>query len=492
MEAFDIYKDISERTNGDIYVGVVGPVRTGKSTFIKKFMDLMVLPNLEDSHDKERVVDELPQSAAGKTIMTTQPKFVPNEAVELLINETARMKVRMVDSVGYMVKGAMGHMEDGSPRMVRTPWYDYDIPFEKAADMGTKKVINEHSTIGVVMTTDGTITEIPRSEYIEAETKAINELKQLGKPFIVVLNSSTPKDENTIKLREAMQSKYEVPVLLLDIMRLSEKDIKNLLQSILYEFPIKEIYIDIPKWCSALSKDHWFIGELLDRINGSLSNIEKVSDYDDLISSFQDCDYIKNVKAESIMLGEGMVTVSVILDESLFYKVLGEECGYEINGDYHLVSIVKDLVKAKKEYDKIESALESVNTMGYGVVPPSMDELKLDDPEMVKQGSKYGVKLKATAPSLHMIRVDIQTEVSPMVGTEQQSEDLISYLLSEFETDPAMIWSTNIFGKSLHELVREGLSNKLTNMPEDARYKMQETLQRIINEGNGGLICILL
>jgi len=492
MEAFDIYKDISERTNGDIYIGVVGPVRTGKSTFIKKFMDLMVLPNLDDSHDKERVVDELPQSAAGKTIMTTQPKFVPNEAVELVINDTARMKVRMVDSVGYMVNGAMGHMEEGSPRMVRTPWYDYDIPFEQAADLGTKKVITEHSTIGIVMTTDGTITEIPRSEYIEAEAKAIDELKSLGKPFIVVLNSSTPKDENTKKLREAMEAKYEVPVLLLDIMRLSEKNIKTLLQSVLYEFPIKEICIDIPKWVSALSKDHWFIGELLEGTNNSMKNINKVSDYYGLMSAFDESEYIKEMKVKEIMLGEGVVTVSVVLDESLFYKVLGEECGYEINGDYHLVSMIKDLVKAKKEYDKIESALESVNAMGYGVVPPSMEELDLDEPEIVKQGSKYGVKLKATAPSLHMIRVDVETEVSPIVGTEKQSEDLISYLLSEYETDPTMIWSTNIFGKSLHELVSEGLENKLTNMPEDARYKMQETLQRVINEGNGSLICILL
>jgi stage IV sporulation protein A len=492
MEAFDIYNDISERTKGDIYIGVVGPVRTGKSTFIKKFMDLMVLPNLDDSHDKERVVDELPQSAAGKTIMTTQPKFVPNEAVELVLNNEAKMKIRMVDSVGYMVDGAMGHMEDGQPRMVRTPWYDYDIPFKQAADLGTQKVIEEHSTIGIIMTTDGSITEIARENYIEAETKAINELKKFSKPFVIVLNSMSPKSDSTIKLKQDLENKHGVPVEVFDIMRLTEDDIKDLLKSILYEFPIKEIIIDTPKWCSALDKEHWFLSDIVGSTQKSIIEVEKVSDYYALLEAFDDVAYINSVSTKSIYLGEGKIVLLMDVDETLFYKVIGEQCGYEIKDDYHLISIIKDLVKAKKGYDKIEAAMASVEQVGYGVVPPSMDELILDEPEIVKQGTKYGVKLKATAPSLHLIKVDIQTEVSPMVGTEQQSEDLVDYLIAEYDTDPTMIWSTNIFGKSLHELVKDGLSNKLTNMPEDARYKMQETLQRIINEGNGGMICILL
>lgn len=492
MQSYNLYKDISERTGGDIYIGVVGPVRTGKSTFIKRFMDILVLPNLDDTHSKERVVDELPQSSAGKTIMTTQPKFVPNEAVRIKINEEAEMNVRMVDSVGYMVDGAMGHLENNVPRMVTTPWFDYDIPFEEAAETGTRKVITEHSTIGIVMTTDGSITEIPRSSYIEAEERVITELYALDKPFIIILNSANPNNEDTIRLKSAMEEKYKAPVVLMDIMRLSEYDINSMLENLLYEFPLKEINLDMPGWARALSSDHWLMEEVFEGISGTLDNLEKVRDYQWLLTSMKEIDDVTDASIVSILLGEGCINLRLEFPEELFYKILGDECGYPIEDDYHLVSIVKGLVDAKKEYDRLASALDNVKENGYGIVPPSMNEMSLEEPEIVRQGSRFGVRLKASAPSLHLIRVDIETEISPIVGTEKQSEELVKYLLSEFESDTSKIWDTQIFGKSLHELVKEGLSGKLAHMPEDARIKIQETLQRIINEGSGGLICILL
>ena len=492
MQSFNLYKDISERTGGDIYIGVVGPVRTGKSTFIKRFMDMLVLPNLDDTREKERVVDELPQSSAGKTIMTTQPKFVPTSAVRININDEAEMNVRMVDSVGYLIDGAMGHMENDMPRMVTTPWFDHDIPFEEAAETGTRKVITEHSTIGIVMTTDGSITEIPRSSYVQAEERVIRELMELGKPFIIILNSANPRNEDTISLRNAMTEKYKVPVLLLDIMRLTETDITSMLENLLYEFPLKEINIEMPGWARALSPDHWLMGELLDGISGTIGSLEKVRDYKGLVEAMKQLENVNSAAVEKIKLGDGSVKMKLEFPETLFYKILGDECGYPIEDDYHLVSIVKDLVSAKKQYDRMAEALQSVKETGYGLVPPSMEEMSMEEPEMVRQGGRFGVRLKASAPSLHLIRVDIETEVSPIVGSEKQSEELVKYMMSEFESDPAKIWKTDIFGKPLHELVKEGLSSKLSHMPDDARMKIQETLQRIINEGNGGLICILL
>lgn len=492
MEAYDIYRDIAERTDGDIYIGVVGPVRTGKSTFIKRFMDLLVLPRLEESSEKERVVDELPQSATGKTVMTTQPKFVPNEAVTIKIDDRASMNVRMVDCVGYMVKGALGHLENNAPRMVRTPWFDHDIPFEEAAETGTRKVINEHATIGIVMTTDGSITEIPRSSYIESEERVINELKALNKPFIVVLNTTNPGSDDVKRLRNAMQEKYGVTVILADIMRLDESDINAMLQSMLYEFPLRQVHIGFPSWAQALDDDHWLIKRMMNDVRDGMGNLSKVKDYNDLLQAFENSEYVKEKNTEDVLLGQGKVNIKLTFDDGLFYRILGDECGYPIQDDFHLVSIIKNLIGAKKEYDKLEKAIVAVKETGYGLVPPSMDDLTLEEPEIIRQGGRFGVKLRASAPSLHLIRVDITTEVSPIVGTEKQSEDLVKYLLSEFENDPAKIWNTNIFGKSLNDLVKEGLSNKLTHMPEEARIKIQETLHRIINEGNGGLICILL
>jgi stage IV sporulation protein A len=492
MEKFDLYRDIAERTNGDIYIGVVGPVRTGKSTLIKRIMDLLVLPNMENEFDKERSRDEMPQSGAGRTIMTTQPKFVPNEAVKITLRENAHLNVRMVDCVGYMVNGAMGHTEDGAPRMVRTPWFDRDIPFEEAAEIGTQKVIKDHSTIGLVVTTDGTITEIPRSSYVEAEERVIRELKELNKPFIMILNSKYPDREETLTLKSALEEKYDVPVLALDVLNLEEDDIHNILSSALFEFPITEIKVDVPKWVLSLDEDHWLIRYIMDSVIAASQSIARIRDADSFGKSLEESEHMELPKIDEMDLGTGNIRVRMEPKSGLFYKILGEECGYEIEGDYQMIGLMKELARAKREYDRVADALRDVRETGYGMVAPTMEELTLEEPEIIKQGGRFGVRLKASAPSLHLIRADIQTEVSPIVGSERQSEELIRYLLDEFESDPSKLWSSNIFGKSLHELVTEGLSNKLTRMPEDAQFKIQETLQRIINEGSGGLICIIL
>lgn len=492
MDKFDIYRDIAERTDGDIYIGVVGPVRTGKSTLIKRFMDLMVFPNMENDYKKQRALDEMPQSGAGRTIMTTQPKFVPNEAVEITIREKANFNIRMVDCVGYLVKGAMGHMEGDAPRMVRTPWFDYDIPFEEAAELGTRKVITEHSTIGLVVTTDGSITDIPRSNYIEAEERVVRELKELNKPFIIILNSKYPASEQVQGMREALEEKYDVPVLALDVLNLTEEDVDNILASVLFEFPLTEIYIDVPKWVQSLEDDHWLVKHILDSIKASTDDISRVRDVDKISGVFAESEYVDKPNVEKINLGNGKVSIKMDTKPGMFYEILGEACGYKIEGEHQLIGLMRELAHAKKEYDRVAQALEDVRKTGYGMVPPIMEEMVLEEPEIVKQGSRFGVRLKASAPSLHFIRADIQTEVSPIVGTEKQSEELVRYLLEEFESDTAKIWETNIFGKSLHELVKEGLANKLMRMPEDAQFKIQETLQRIINDGSGGLICIIL
>ncbi len=492
MEKFDLYRDIAERTDGDIYIGVVGPVRTGKSTLIKRIMDILVLPNMDNEFKKERSRDEMPQSGAGRTIMTTQPKFVPNEAVQVSLQENANLNFRMVDCVGYLVNGAMGHMEGEVPRMVRTPWFDYDIPFEEAAEVGTRKVIADHSTIGLVVTTDGSITEIPRSNYVEAEERVIRELKELEKPFIMVLNTKTPDGEDTIKLKSALEEKYDVPVLALDVLNLTENDIYNILSNVLFEFPITEIKLDVPKWVLSLDGDHWLIQYIMDAARNASANTLRIRDVDGFGRAFEESDHMERPKIENMDLGSGNVQVKMDSKPGLFYKILGEECGYEIQGDYQMIGLMKELALAKREYDRVADALRDVRETGYGTVPPTMEELTLEEPEIIRQGGRFGVRLRASAPSLHLIRADIETEISPIVGTEKQSEELVKYLLDDFESDPSKLWASNIFGRSLHELVKEGLSNKLMRMPEDAQFKIQETLQRIINEGNGGLICIIL
>ena len=492
MDKYNIYQQIAERTQGDIYIGVVGPVRTGKSTLIKRFMDLLVIPNIENVYSRERAKDELPQSATGRTIMTTEPKFVPNEAVEITLDEALKLRVRMVDCVGYLVRGALGYLENNSPRMVSTPWFDYQIPFEQAAELGTKKVINDHSTIGLVVTTDGTITDIDREDYVEAERRVINELKEINKPFVVVLNSVIPKDEETERLRLELEEKYEVPVISVNCAQMQSDDMAAIMERILYEFPICEIGINVPKWVETLEQDHWLRVDLLQAIKDTFSGVSKIREAKDAVRKFSEYEFIKKANLEQIDAGVGNMLLNMAVPDDLFYNILSDVTGLRIEGEHMLISMMKDLARIKKEYERVEYALHEVRVKGYGVVTPQMEEMSLDEPEIIKQGSRFGVKLKASAPSIHMIRADIETEIAPLVGTEKQSEELVNYLLKEFENEPGKIWESNIFGKSLHELVSEGLHNKLMRMPEDAQLKLQETLQRIINEGSGGLICIIL
>lgn len=492
MEKYGIYQQIAERTQGDIYIGVVGPVRTGKSTFIKRFMDLLVIPNIENVYNRERAKDELPQSAAGRTIMTTEPKFVPNEAVEITLDEALKLKVRMVDCVGYLVKGALGYLENNMPRMVSTPWFDYQIPFEQAAELGTRKVINDHSTIGLVVTTDGTITDIAREEYIEAEKRVVNELKAIDKPFVIVLNSVIPYDEDTRKLKRELEEKYAVPVVCVNCATMQSEDMAGIMEQILYEFPVCSIGINIPKWVENLDRDHWLRAGMLQAIRNTFKEVRKLREAKDSITGFSGYDFIRKANLSEINAGAGNMLFNIELPDNLFYKVLSDTTGLQIDGEHRLIGMMKELARIKKEYERVEYALHEVKVKGYGIVTPQMEEMTLNEPEIIKQGSRFGVKLRASAPSVHMIRADIETEIAPLVGTEKQSEELVNYLLKEFENEPGKIWDSNIFGKSLHELVSEGLHNKLNRMPEDAQLKLQETLQRIINEGSGGLICIIL
>jgi len=492
MENTKLYQDIAKRTDGDIYVGVVGPVRTGKSTFIKKFMDLLVIPNIDNEYKKERAKDELPQSAGGKTIMTTEPKFVPNEAIEITLDNNLKFKTRLVDCVGYLVDNAIGYLEDDMPRMVKTPWSDEEIPFETAAEIGTKKVIEEHSTIGILVTTDGTITDIPREDYIKAEERVVSELKALNKPFIILLNSAEPESNYTKELAQKLSDKYKATVLPINCEYLTIDDINNIFSSVLYEFPADQIRIKLPKWINGLDFSHPVKSDLYKEIKEAFQDINVLKDVSTCVSKIKQTDIIQNTEISNMQLGSGNVSIEITLKEELFYKVLSEITGVNVNNEGDLFHIISDLSSTKKKYDKVAYALDEVNRKGYGIVTPSMDELILEEPEMVKQGSRFGVKLKATAPSIHMIKTNVHTEVSPIVGSEKQSEELVNYLLSGFESDPKKIWESNIFGKSLHELVNEGLQTKLAKMPEDAQIKLQETLERIVNEGSGGLICIIL
>ena len=491
-ENLKLYQDIANRTDGDIYVGVVGPVRTGKSTFIKNFMDLLVIPNINNEYKKERARDELPQSAGGRTIMTTEPKFIPNEAVDITVGNNLNLKVRLVDCVGYLVNNAIGYLEDDMPRMVKTPWFEEEIPFEQAAEIGTKKVIQEHSTIGILVTTDGSITDIPREDYIDAEERVVKELKDLNKPFVIVLNSDDPFSDYTKSLAQKLEDKYGTAVIPTDCSNLDMEDINDIFGKILYEFPIERMNINFPKWVDGLSDTHWLKEELFNEIKEAFQDVTILKQVDSSIAKLQNTQIITKTSIDEIKLGDGSVNISINLMDELFYKVLTEISGVEISNEGDLFSTITTLANTKKEYDKIAYALEQVKATGYGIVTPSMDELILDEPEIVKQGSRFGVKLKAKAPSIHLIKAEIETEVSPLVGSEKQSEELVNYLLSEFENNPEKIWESNIFGKNLHELVNEGLQNKLSRMPEDAQGKLQETLERIVNEGSGGLICIIL
>ena len=492
MTGTSIYNDIAKRTNGDIYIGVVGPVRTGKSTFIRKFMETAVLPAIVDKNELERAKDEMPQSAGGKTVMTTEPKFVPENAVEITLGENVSGRVKMVDCVGFIVPDAMGHIEDGNMRMVMTPWSEKPMPFEEAAETGTRKVINDHSTIGVIVTTDGTIGEISRNSYIEAEERVVEELKRTNKPFVIVLNSAAPDTAESEKLALELEEKYKAPVALVNCLTLARGDIEGILEMVLYEFPVKEISVKMPSWVYALDEEHKVRNGLFESIISSASQVQKTGDITNAFAAVTNCEYARKCSVEKIDLGKGRADVNIELEEGLFYRTIGELTGLDIVNEEQLISQMLELSNVKREYEKVEQALKDVEEKGYGIVTPSLEDLRLEDPEITKHQGSYGVKLKASAPSVHMIKATIQTELNPIVGTEQQSEELIKFMLREFEEDPSKIWESNMFGTSLYDLINEGLNSKLAQIPHEARLKFGDTLQKLINEGSGGLICIIL
>lgn len=487
-----IYTDISKRTQGDIYIGVVGPVRTGKSTFIKKFMDTLVIPRIDGEFQKERARDELPQSAAGRTIMTTEPKFIPEEAIELAMDDNLHFRVRLIDCVGYIVPSSVGYIEEDQPRMVHTPWFEEEIPFNMAAEIGTQKVINEHSTIGLVITTDGSISSIPRAEYEEAEERVIKELKEINKPFVVALNCVEPKSQEAVSLASTLSERYNVPVIPINCLELDEQQINRILETVLYEFPAKCIELNFPGWIKSLDSDDEFKNSLFSYvrdISKTINNIRSVKSFALQLKDYKD---IEDAFISDSDLATGRISIKVGIGNSYYYSVLSDKCGDEIRDEKDLMRLVCELAQIRTKFKKFSSALMEVDRTGYGIVMPDIDELTLEEPEIVKQGGRYGVKLKAQAPSIHMIKCNTFTEVAPIVGSESQSQELVMYLLKEFEENPNKIWETDIFGKSLHELVNEGLRGKLERMPDDARSKFRETIERVINEGCSGLICIIL
>ena len=491
MEEFNVYKDIQDRTGGEIYIGVVGPVRTGKSTFIKNFMDTVVIPNIPDGLQRDRAIDELPQSAAGRTIMTTEPKFIPEQAINVQLEGDASCNVRMIDCVGYIVPSAIGYIEEDQPRMVRTPWFEESIPFNMAAEIGTKKVITEHSTIGLVITTDGSISDIPREEYEEAEERVIEELRETGRPYVVLLNCVTPESESARAMAESLSEKYCVPVLPISCVDVTEQDIKSILFSLLSQFPVREVELQIPGWVASLETDHWLFASLLSTLRASC-RITRMCEVGQMIEKVRECEHVTGVNVERLDMGSGRGRAQVQLDHSLFYRILSEKTGLEISGDSELMTQLVEMTAIRRKFQKLQQAYDDVLETGYGIVMPEVEELTLEEPQILKQSGKYGIRLKATAPSIHMMRTQINTEITPIVGSEQQSEELVLYLLREFEENPVQIWESNIFGKSLHSLVNEGMHNKLYRMPADAREKVRETIERVINDGCNGLLCIIL
>lgn len=487
---FDLYKDVQLRTGGDIYIGVVGPVRTGKSSFIKRFMDEMVLPNMEDGAEKTRLIDELPQSGTGKMITTTEPKFIPKDAACIQLAKDVNVHVRMVDCVGYMVDGALGHLEDDIPRMVKTPWFEEDIPFTKAASLGTKKVIQDHSTVGVVVTCDGSFTDIPRNSYVEAEKMAIRELQMIKKPFVVILNSVHPYSDETKILATELEQEYGVIVLPMNCSQMNYDDIQLVLESLLYEFPVTVMEFYMPKWVEMLGNDHPFKREIINSIKELTTNVSTMRDIIDHPIVIQN-EYVKCCITERIGLEDGVVKVILTLEDSCYYKMLSEMTGSTILNEYDLIHLLKEFGTMQSEYKKILQALETVRGIGYGVVTPNRDEIILDKPEVIKHGSKYGVKIRATSPSIHFIKANVITEIAPIVGTEKQAQDLIHYITESNESGDS-IWDTNIFGKTVEQLVNDGISNKISQIGEDTQLRLQETLQKIVNESTGGFICIII
>ena len=491
MEKIDVIKSISKRCGGDIYLGVVGAVRTGKSTFIKKFMESMVIPNIPDEYERKRTLDELPQSAAGKTIMTTEPKFVPATATKIQIDDF-EAAIRMVDCVGYVIDAAKGYEDENGPRMVMTPWYSDPIPFVEAAELGTEKVIKEHSTIGIVVTTDGSIGEIPRNEYVNAEETVIKELKEIGKPFIVVLNSVHPMLPDTEKLANKLKDEYNVPIIPVSVENMTDRDMYNILKEALYEFPIDKVKINMPEWIAILHKQHYIKTEYINRIRESVIEINKLKDIDNITDGFKNCEFIEKSYISDVDTSTGEVTIQLDAPSGLYSKVLNEIIGTDISSKANLLSMFQELNEAKKEYDQIKGALKMVKQTGYGIASPTLSDMKLETPEIIKQGGRYGVKLKARAPSIHMIKVDVESTFEPIIGSELQSKELINYLMKDSETDPNSIWSSEIFGRSLDVIVQEGIQAKLAMMPESVRYKLCQTLTKIINKGSSTMIAIVL
>lgn len=490
MDTFQLYKDMKARTNGEIYIGVVGPVRTGKSTFIKRFMDLLVLPNMTDEHAKARTKDELPQSASGTTIMTTEPKFVPKEAAEISLAEDVNVKVRLIDCVGFMVEGASGHIENDVERQVKTPWFEYEIPFTKAASIGTQKVIHEHSTIGIVVTTDGSIGNLPRESYIEAEEKTVHELQSIGKPFVLLVNCKKPYSEEAKNLAESLQEKYQTAALAVNCEQMKAEDVHRIMQQVLYEFPISEVEFYIPKWVEMLSRDHAIKQDLLKTVRYVMEEMGDIRSAANGVAEWES-DYIEKIQVERIAMDSGTVQIQIQFAQKYYYEVLSELTGTTIQGEYELISVMKELSAMKEEYVQIKDAFADVKMKGYGVVQPKKEEIHLEDPVIMKQGNKYGVKIHSEAPSIHMIRANIETEIAPIVGNEQQAQDLITYIKTESETEDG-VWATNIFGKSVEELVMDGMRNKIAMINDESQVKLQDTMQKIVNESNGGLVCIII
>lgn len=487
-----IYEDIAARTAGDIYLGVVGPARTGKSTFIKRFMETLVLPSIDDDYRRQRARDELPQSGSGRTVMTSEPKFVPEEAVEIAMEGGGTFSVRLVDCVGYLVPGAVGQLEDGEPRMVHTPWFPQEIPMAEAAEIGTRKVIAEHATIGIVITTDGTITDLPREAYPEAEGRVIEELKALGKPFLILLNSAHPQGEAAQKLRAKLAEQYDVTCLAVSCLELDQQAVTEIIQAVLYEFPLEELQLFLPDWVETLPTEHPIRTALFQAIRAQAGKLVRIRDVKPAVAAMGQCELVTGASVTGMKLGSGCCQARLELPRSLFYDTLSQQTGFALHSDGELLALLERLAVVQAEHQKVAAAMEEVRATGYGIVIPEAEELELEQPEIIKQGGRYGVRLRAKAPSIHMIRADIQAEVSPIVGSEKQSEDMLGFLLEEFEGAPEKIWQSNIFGRSFHELINEDLATKLKHMPEDAREKMRLTLERILNEGSGGLICIIL
>ena len=489
-QEFNLYKDISQRTGGEIYIGVVGPVRTGKSTFIKRFMDIMVIPRIENEHDRTRAMDELPQSSGGRTITTTEPKFIPKEAVEIAINATAKVKVRLIDCVGYMVEGATGHMEEDTERMVKTPWFKEEIPFTQAAQIGTRKVIQDHSTIGIVVTTDGSFGELPREAYRNAEEQTIAELKRLGKPFIVLVNTSRPYSEEAKDTAAELEKKYKIKAMPVNIDQLKKEDIINVLEQVMYEFPLSVVEFYTPKWMDIMSVSNPMKEELIEKLREIMNHVESVRDLLGQDLSL-DSEYVRKCKFDHINIAEGTAAFQLEADNRYYYEMLSSMTGENITGEYQLMQLLMTLAEMKREYSKVLNALESVRQKGYGVVTPDREEIMLDTPTVIKHGNKYGVKIKAQSPSIHMIKANIETEIAPIVGTQQQAQDLIRYI-SDAETSKEGIWETNIFGKTIEQLVHDGITGKIAMIGEESQIKLQDTMQKIVNDSNGGMVCIII